>query len=95
MNDKERGIYKKYSVKRLGDKEGKHKKCFYFVIDIKHDKFAVPALRAYAKACSLEYPSLAKDLRSIIETMELCEPHKTEILISKLRNIRMLRPAGR
>ena len=27
-----------------------------------HDKFAVPALRAYATACENEYPNLAEDL---------------------------------
>jgi hypothetical protein len=50
----------------------KHAFCEYFVLDYEHDKFAVPALRAYAKACAAEYPLLAKDLERkvfLLETM--------------------------
>ena len=61
------GIYRKYSVKRLGDKAKKHAKCEYFVLDWKHDPFAVPAALAYASACETEYPELAADLRSQCE----------------------------
>lgn len=60
--DKTRGLYKKYDITRLNDEEGKHDACEYFVLDLTHDKFAVPALRAYAEACRGEYPKLAEDL---------------------------------
>lgn len=33
-----------------------------FVLDIAEDQFAIPALAAYAKACSNDYPALAADL---------------------------------
>jgi len=62
--DKNRGLYKKFKVERTdGDPKGKHAQCNYFVLDVVHDPFAIPALRAYAKACEGEYPQLAADLR--------------------------------
>jgi hypothetical protein len=73
MKDKdcEKGLYRKYSVKRLGDKAGKHKDCTYYVLDLDHDRFAIPALKAYVKACKKEYPDLAKDLKKQITFLEL------------------------
>jgi hypothetical protein len=62
VDDRKRGLYRKYDVRRLDDLAGKHKDCFFFVLDITHDKFAIPAIRAYAKACKQEYPALAADL---------------------------------
>lgn len=63
--DTSKGLYRKYYVKRLKDKERKHQFCNYFVLDLKHDKFAKRALWAYAQACKTEYPELAKDLKDI------------------------------
>jgi hypothetical protein len=62
-DDMGRGLYKKYHVQRLGDVQGKHTDCEYFVLDLSHDPFSVPALRAYADACERLYPKLAADLR--------------------------------
>lgn len=64
--DKFRGIYGKYRVERNEDPTGKHKSCFYFVLDIEHDKFAVTALSAYAQACKEEYPQLALELNALV-----------------------------
>lgn len=64
-NKKAIGIYKKYHVFRADGTDrvgGKHCDCSYFVLDLSHDKFAEPALRAYADACKAEYPVLASDL---------------------------------
>lgn len=64
--DKARGLYRKYTVERAdgSSKPGrKHAECEYFVIDLTHDKYASAAMYAYADACELEYPTLAKDLR--------------------------------
>jgi len=36
--------------------------CRYFVLDLEHDPFAVPALKAYAEACRGTHPGLAHDL---------------------------------
>lgn len=60
--DQQVGVYRKYYVERLNDEQGKHKHCDYFVLDPRHDPFAIEALRAYAKACKDEYPLLANDL---------------------------------
>jgi hypothetical protein len=65
-NDRNEGLHtNKFAVKRSdGSSEpgGKHEHCQYFVLDLDHDKFARPALKAYMQACCLEYPKLAKDL---------------------------------
>lgn len=63
MSDQEKGLYRKYNVERLNDPTGKHADCTYYVLDLNHDKFAVPALEAYAAACAEDYPTLAFDLR--------------------------------
>jgi len=59
------GIYRKFVVERADGSsgaDGKHRDCTYFVLDWKHDRFAVHAARAYAAACEAEYPALAEDL---------------------------------
>ena len=63
MSDETKGVYEKYRVERLNDEAGKHKQCNYFVLDLVHDEFAVPALRAYVKVCRKKYPKLAEDLQ--------------------------------
>lgn len=65
MDNKERGLYDKYLVQRTDEKdnEGKHTNCEYFVLDLTHDPYAIPALQAYSAACKTEFPGLAADLR--------------------------------
>jgi hypothetical protein len=48
------------------DPPAKHAGCRYYVLDLDHDTFAAPALRAYADACAAEFPALAADLRAMI-----------------------------
>jgi len=65
MTDRILGLYNKYNVLRLDGKDkpgGRHEHCHYFVLDIIHDKHAIPALRAYAASCEAEFPLLAEDL---------------------------------
>lgn len=60
------GIYHKFWVRRTdgSSRDGeKHADCEYFVLDWEHDPFAVPAARAYAKACAATHPELAAELR--------------------------------
>lgn len=67
MGDRVKGLYRKFIIERVdgGDGAGeKHDGCEYFVLDLSHDKYAVPALRAYADHCRLEYPALANDLQT-------------------------------
>jgi hypothetical protein len=64
------GLYRKFEVTRH-DPTGKHKNCFYFVLDTDHDQFSVPALEAYEVACCAEFPALAADLRSLIHKMKI------------------------
>lgn len=66
MSDKERGLYRKFIIRREDGKDGpgcKHYDCEYFVLDVTHDPHAIPALKAYADSCASEYPALAADLR--------------------------------
>lgn len=61
------GLYRKFNVTRTDGSSapgGKHEDCEYFVLDMTHDPFALPALTAYASACAVKYPPLAADLRS-------------------------------
>lgn len=71
INDQTRGIYRKYDVERLGDVAGKHKDCYYFVLDRVHDRHAIPALEAYAESCKEEFPELARDLLVWVEDMKI------------------------
>lgn len=68
MSD-QRGIYNKFSVRRTDGKDApglKHDGCAYFVLDVNHDPFALQALRAYAKACKTERPTLARDIEHML-----------------------------
>lgn len=61
-------IYGKFNVTRTDGKHKpgeKHDGCNYFVLDITHDPFALPALWAYAIACVKTHPELSGDLRSL------------------------------
>lgn len=66
MNMHDQGLYNKFTVTRTDGRhaEGeKHAACDYFVLDLSHDKHALPALAAYAESCKSEYPLLSADLR--------------------------------
>lgn len=74
MSDEQRGIYRKYTITRTdGSSEpgGKHESCAYFVLDLEHDPFAIPALKAYAKACRKMHPGLAKDIGHIVDNVPI------------------------
>ena len=62
----QQGLFRKFIVRRTDGSDapgGKHYGCRYFALDVDHDKHAVAALTAYAKACETTHPELAKDLR--------------------------------
>ena len=61
--DEKRGLYRKYRVERVSDPTGKHAGCEYYVLDWKHDPYAIPAALAYADACVAKFPVLAESLR--------------------------------
>lgn len=65
VNQQQAGVYHKFNVSRAdgrdmpgGDRHGAE----YFVLDVTHDEFAIPALAAYAAACRNDYPALADDM---------------------------------
>jgi hypothetical protein len=58
------GLYRKYNVSRVDrDPDGKHKDCFYFVLDPAHDPIAREALTLYANRCE---PILSADLKRML-----------------------------
>lgn len=62
-----KGLYRKYDVIRTDGTSNagcKHEYCEYYVLDLDHDRYASYALYAYANACEVEYPQLARDLRA-------------------------------
>lgn len=64
--DESESMYAKFWVRRTDGsscEKGKHERCDYFVLDWKHDPFAIPAAFAYADACEAAYPELAADIR--------------------------------
>lgn len=65
--DELRGLYHKFNVYRVRD--GKQAEPVYncFVLRIRRDPFAIPALRAYADACKEQYPSLAQDIHAWLD----------------------------
>jgi hypothetical protein len=65
-HDRDRGLYDKFKVERVSDPDNKHQNCRYFVLDLTHDRFAAPALTAYANACQEEFPALASDLKNLV-----------------------------
>jgi formylglycine-generating enzyme required for sulfatase activity len=67
MNDQKRGLYGKFAVVRADGRDGpgeKHEHCEHFVLDLDHDKHALPAIAAYVNSCKDEFPQLAADLRA-------------------------------
>lgn len=69
MSDPTKGVFHKYEVTRTDGSSSpgrKHEGCAYFVLDVDHDEFAVPALEAYAAACKAKFPALAADLEAIL-----------------------------
>ena len=66
--------HQKFLVRRTDGssrKGGKHARCDYFVLDLRHDPFALQALRAYKRAALRHgYRSLALDLQNRIFQME-------------------------
>jgi hypothetical protein len=70
MRRKDVGLFHKFDVTRVDGESApgkKHEGCDYFVLDITHDPFAIPALKAYAAACKDVYPVLAKDIKTEIK----------------------------
>jgi hypothetical protein len=59
------GLFRKYDVRRVDGEDGpggRHHGCELFVLDLSHDRHAVPAIQAYANACRETHPQLARDL---------------------------------
>jgi hypothetical protein len=74
MDKRRKGIYKKFFVERTDGSSGnggKHEHCQYFVLDVTHDPFAIPALKAYADACAEEYPVLSVELKELSARQEI------------------------
>ncbi|WP_428383562.1 hypothetical protein [Nevskia ramosa] len=63
----QRGLMRKFIVTRVDGSSfpgGKHAHCEYFVMDLNHDRHALPALAAYCVDAAAERPALVADLRA-------------------------------
>jgi len=70
-----KGIYRKFNVSRTDGRDApgeKHHGCHYFVLDLDHDPFAVPAMKKYALACREKCPELADDIEGWVESQRPC-----------------------
>ncbi len=66
-------IYDKFDVTRTDGNDGpgsKHDGCDYFVLDVTHDPYALPALKAYAAACAGTHPTLSLNLFRWVRAIE-------------------------
>lgn len=62
----DQGFYAKFHVARVDGRDapgGDRENAVYFTLDLVHDPFAAPALRAYVEASEATLPHLAADLR--------------------------------
>jgi hypothetical protein len=79
MSDTNRGLYRKFEIRRTDGSSkpgGKHANCSYFVLDLTHDPFALPALRAYAEACRETHPYLATELERVAKCPQQIDENK-------------------
>jgi hypothetical protein len=72
---KHTGMYNKFEVGRTDGRDKNptdiHYQCDYFVLDMSHDRHAMPALIAYAKSIAGEKPMLAADLLGFVADSRL------------------------
>lgn len=64
------GLADKYRVERLGDEDGKHGDCRYFVLDPQHDPIAREAIRVYALSAQDKNLRLSIDLTQWLSQIE-------------------------
>lgn len=79
----QQGLFRKFDVRRLDGSDqpgGKHHGCRYFVIDVDHDPHAKAALNAYATACQITHPGLARDLRENWGAEPVSAPSMRELI---------------
>ena len=71
------GAYEKYKIVRTDGRDApgeKHHDCQYFVLDLTHDPYAIPALEAYAAACRDTHGFLAAHLEMALTYMREGKP---------------------
>ena len=68
-----RGLYTKFVAVRTHESP-RHQDCEYFVLDVSHDSYALPALEAYMNACKETEPLLANDLFSVVHASARSTP---------------------
>jgi len=87
------GLIGKFNVSRVDGSDapgGRHEGCRYFVLDMTHDKHAIPALRAYAESCEADgFLVLGQDLRDAANALEFGPgpaPTKIDRLVDAARD---------
>ncbi|HEY5530093.1 MAG TPA: hypothetical protein VIL51_11715 [Thermoleophilia bacterium] len=73
MDDKRNKLQQKYWVDRIDGRDlsgGDRVDSKYFVLDYVHDPYAIPALEAYAAACSRDFPNLSIEISGLIRSLK-------------------------
>lgn len=63
-------LYPKYWVQRTADPDNRHTDCSFFVLDLTHDRAARYAAMAYATSILETDPTLARELRALVQECE-------------------------
>ncbi|MCD5327853.1 hypothetical protein ACFFU8_09540 [Chromobacterium piscinae] len=87
VDQQQTGVYGKFTVCRVDGRDapgGDRYGADYFVLDVTHDRFAKPALAAYAQACSGGYALLGQDLVMRYDLGDFSEMTQPEATLCEL-----------
>jgi hypothetical protein len=73
VEDKRNKLQQKYYVERIDERDrtgGDRVDSKYFVLDYIHDPYSLPALEAYAQACSKDFPNLSAEIRALVQQLK-------------------------
>ena len=73
MEDKRNKLQQKYYVERIDARDragGDRVDSKYFVLDYVNDPYSLPALEAYAQACSKDFPNLSQEISVLVQQIK-------------------------
>ncbi|MGI5939275.1 MAG: hypothetical protein ACOX8V_01025 [Thermoleophilia bacterium] len=73
MEDVRNKLQQKYYVDRIDERDragGDRCDSKYFVLDYIHDPYSIPALEAYAEACSNDFPNLSMEISALVRGLK-------------------------
>jgi hypothetical protein len=73
VEDVRNKLQQKYYVDRIDERDragGDRCDSKYFVLDYIHDPYSIPALEAYAEACSNDFPNLSMEISALVRGLK-------------------------